>query len=138
MVSRLVTSDKIRHKSGKGYYLDEVHPFTGTVLDIYDNGQKKLEYFYKDGLRHGLERDWYDNGDRCSERSWENGKRHGYQTGWLDANRTHKSHEIGWKNGKMHGTSIQYKPDGTILFQSNYIDGVEQTVLRKILTFFSF
>jgi len=47
MVSRLVTSDKIRHKSGKGYYLDEVHPFTGTVLDIYDNGQKSSNIFTK-------------------------------------------------------------------------------------------
>ena len=134
--TRVVTYDKIRGKGGFEYYLDEETPFTGTALDYYENGQKKHELFYKDGLRYGVEREWYDNGDKRSELSWENGKKHGHETVWLKANRKQKSLECGWKEGKRHGAYICFNHDGTVRYQCTYIDGKEQTVLRKIWNFF--
>ena len=121
---------------GIGYYLDEKTPFTGTVLDYHENGNKKLEYFYKDGLRYGTETKWYDNGDKCSEVTWVDGKKHGHETVWMEANHSQKSCEIGWKNGKIHGAYIYFNHDGTVRYQCTYIDGVEQTPLRKLAKFF--
>jgi antitoxin component YwqK of YwqJK toxin-antitoxin module len=33
------------------------------VTEWYENGQKKLEFNYKDGNRHGLAVWWYENGE---------------------------------------------------------------------------
>jgi antitoxin component YwqK of YwqJK toxin-antitoxin module len=136
MEPRIVTSNKVAGRNGFEYYIGEETPFTGTVIDYHENGNKKLERFYQNGLRYGTERTWYDNGDKCSEVPWVDGKRHGHETVWLEANHSQKSCERGWKNGKYHGANIHFNHDGTVRYQCTYIDGKEQTPLRKLAKFF--
>ena len=59
---------------GKMYKTDNDKPYTGRVFDLYkSNGNKKLEGYYKDGLRNGKWSWWNENGKKKSLGSYLNG-----------------------------------------------------------------
>ena len=50
----------------------EVPP--GTLVNYHPNGAKKLEEFYKGGLRHGLSTTWDENGTIIKQERYEDDK----------------------------------------------------------------
>ncbi len=63
-------------RSGLLYKPNDDKPFTGIVFDLYENGQKKLEGRYRNGLKNG-KWTWMDG--------WINGWMNGWLNGWMDA-----------------------------------------------------
>ena len=57
--AHLENKDGIRYETGTN------KPFSGKAIDFYANGQKKLEYHFKDGRQHGVCSFWYPNGQRA-------------------------------------------------------------------------
>jgi antitoxin component YwqK of YwqJK toxin-antitoxin module len=52
----------LENKDGVRYETGTNKPFSGKAIDFYKNGEKKLEYYFKDGLQDGASSFWYPNG----------------------------------------------------------------------------
>jgi len=62
-----INNNYLIDRDGVKYQQDAQEPFTGKVFDLWDNGNKKLEGSYKDGL---MNREWiwyYDDGKKFVE-----------------------------------------------------------------------
>jgi antitoxin component YwqK of YwqJK toxin-antitoxin module len=78
------------------YYNGEL--FTGIAFTEYPNGKIETEIEYKDGSKHGFDREWYEDGTL--------------------------EHEYRIKNGLAHGISIEWNKNGGKKFEGLYENGV--------------
>jgi antitoxin component YwqK of YwqJK toxin-antitoxin module len=83
---------------------------TYTDFDWYDNGQKKEETTFKDGIKHGLNNWWYENGQMKFEGRYKDGKGDGLVTGWYENG--HKKQEITYKDGEEDGLNTYWYENG--------------------------
>jgi antitoxin component YwqK of YwqJK toxin-antitoxin module len=60
--TQTVNEEEVRKLAGLTLLKSTEEPFTGTVLEYYNNEQKKEERNYKDGKLHGTWTEWYENG----------------------------------------------------------------------------
>ena len=63
----------IVRKKGLSYEDGKSAPFTGKAIDFYGNGQKKLEYNYRNGRQHGHSLFWYPNGQKAVHITYKKG-----------------------------------------------------------------
>ena len=59
-------------------------PYTGKIVEYYENGQKKSVISVKDGKEHGLKTAWHENGQKRLEQNWKDGKWHGLWGLWFE------------------------------------------------------
>ena len=78
----VVNFDLIEKREGIRYLKDSDTPYTGRVIALYDEGQKKFEGTYKNGKHHGLWVHWHENGQKEEERTYRSGKREGLRVRW--------------------------------------------------------
>jgi len=64
------------------YVGDEENPYTGKIIAKYENGDKKWEVNYKNGIKEGIQTDWYPNGEKMLEGMYKNGKKEGTWSSW--------------------------------------------------------
>ena len=120
-IEAVVDISKLYKRSGVWFLLNEVTPFTGPAQSFYDNGQKKLEYNWKDGKQDGLATKWYESGQKRGEVNFKNGKPNGSVTDWDENGQ--KKLEGSYKDGKLHGLQIAYNEDETEKYRITYKDG---------------
>jgi len=79
-----VINDKIQKENEYSYiYIgDEENPYTGKIVAKYENGNKKWEVNYKNGIKAGIQIDWYANGEKMLEGVYINGKKEGTWSKW--------------------------------------------------------
>ena len=94
----VVNFDLIEKREGIRYLKDSDTPYTGRVIALYDEGQKKFEGTYKNGKHHGLWVHWYKNGQKEEERTYRSGKREGLRVRWHENGQ--KATEGIYKNDK--------------------------------------
>ncbi len=63
----------IVRRKGISYEAGKNEPFTGKAIDFYGNGQKKLEYNYRNGRQHGHSLFWYPNGQKAVHITFKKG-----------------------------------------------------------------
>ena len=83
-------------RQGIEYKVNSTIPFTGSVFNVYSNGQLRFRTYYKDGLRHGLRVRYYRNGQLREKGNYKNGKPVGRHE-WFEEDGT----PFCWKNGKV-------------------------------------
>ena len=83
---------------GTTYLKSTNQPFSGKDLCMYENGQKMLEQYYKDGKMHGKALGWHENGQKM-----------------LDGN---------YVDGKPEGKAEMWDENGQKLLEAFYIDGM--------------
>jgi antitoxin component YwqK of YwqJK toxin-antitoxin module len=78
----------------------------------YENGRKKIEINYKDGLGliHGTWKCWYKSGQIKSTSEYQYNKRDGLCTSWYEGGQ--KSAEINYSKGVKNGRLILWHRDG--------------------------
>ena len=72
----LVNRDGIKYKENKET------PFNGKTVSTYDNNQKELEGFYKNGKKDGHFTYWFKNGQKLKEGIFKDGKEDGKWIYW--------------------------------------------------------
>jgi len=79
-----VINDKIQKENDYSYIYvgDEENPYTGKIVAKYENGNKKWEVNYKNGIKEGIQIDWYENGEKKMEGYYKNGKKEGSWAKW--------------------------------------------------------
>ena len=94
-----VSDDKIQNEIDYFfiYVGDEENPYTGKIIAKYENGDKKWEVNYKNGIKEGIQTDWYANGEKMLEGMYKNGSKEGT---WSKCDKKGKKTEIMYKDGK--------------------------------------
>lgn len=90
------STDKIQTETEYSYiYIgDEENPYTGKIIAKYENGNKKWEVNYVNGIKEGIQTDWYPYGEKMAEGMYKNGKKSGIWMMWdEDGNKTEMVYE---------------------------------------------
>ena len=111
----------LQDRGGVWYEKNTEVPFTGVLVETYDDGQKWIEKHYKDGKGDGVSTIWYENGQKKVEGNWTSGKWNGLWTHW-DENGQKRS-EGNNKDGENDGTWTYWDKDGNITSTKTWKDG---------------
>ena len=91
--------------------LDKHGKRVGLYTSWYENGQKRFELTYKDGIHNGLLTWWYDNGQKESEGIYKDNKLEGLSTHWYENGQ--KSFEGTYKDGELISEKY-WNEDGSV------------------------
>jgi antitoxin component YwqK of YwqJK toxin-antitoxin module len=80
--------------NAKGDYVRD-----GLYTWYYENGKKKQEGFYRNGLQHGMGSAWYETGEKEYDISAKYGQLDGVCTSWYENGK--KKEEGTWKEGEL-------------------------------------
>ena len=77
-----VDISKMEERNGIVYVIGEDKPFTGKFIEKYNDGQIKIEINYKNGTKHGKEKNYHPNGKIFKEQEWKDGNLNGKIKSW--------------------------------------------------------
>ena len=86
--------------------------------EFYDNGEQRLEGFFRDGERHGRWTGWHDNGNLWSVAHYRVGKLHGKQTVYYPNGK--KFYEGRFEEGIRKGQWRFWNEQGAIENETTY------------------
>lgn len=105
------------------------NPFTGLLLDTYEDGIRKSLSIVSNGLLEGLSQGWYTNGQQQVEEHFIAGTSHGLRTKWHHNGQ--KLSEIPIVEGQLHGTFRRWDEQGALTeeieIKSGQPDGVSRS-----------
>ena len=113
-------------------YEDVGMSFQGNVIDgkkegrftiFYEDGQKRVESYFKDGDIEGKVTAWYENGQKELESYIKNGKTHGKVTAWHNNGQKAKVSHV--KNDQEDGKIIDWYENGQKMSERTIKDGWE-------------
>lgn len=109
----------------EGYY-DENGDFIrhGTYTTYHDNGQKKLEEHYINGVVDGERTSWYDSGQISGHGYYDHGKEDGTWTAWWPNG--FKQQEFHMVDGTWDGTHTTWHQNGEKRMELHYVNGLRQ------------
>ena len=96
----------------------------GTFMNYYENGEKKQEENYKNGLADGLWQMWCINGEKVYEKNYKDGNLNGRRRGWFKNGK--KCYENNYKDGNYDGLQKGWYKNGEKAYERNYKDGIEK------------
>ncbi len=96
----------------------------GRLINYWENGQKKSEVHYVNGVRHGSRAAWYRDGKPWSAGQFVGGKGEGTWTEWYPNGS--KGREMHFVGGGLNGPVIDWYPDGTLRKKVIYVKGMRQ------------
>ena len=67
----------LEERNGLQYEVNQEKPYTGKLIEYWENGQKLIETNFKNGKAEGLITTWYENGQKAFEINYRNGKKDG-------------------------------------------------------------
>lgn len=102
--------DQLDLREGALYLHDAQKPFTGTLIEDYAPGKRKLAIEIRDGKAHGVSRGWFESGQQEVEEHFVQGVSHGTRTRWFE-NGTRKSEEH-IEQGKLVGSYLEWYDNG--------------------------
>jgi antitoxin component YwqK of YwqJK toxin-antitoxin module len=128
--SKPVDNESLKDRNGVKYKPDSQKPYTGEVFELYDNGNKKRDGYYKDGLMDGVWTNYYDNGNK---RFTDYYKENNYvdteffdEDGSLKNPITYKKELFFGNNNKLHGKYVVYDENGIIIRSWSFKDNKEE------------
>lgn len=101
---------------------------TAYFKHYYPNGQLKQEFFIKDNVSDGLEKEYDERGNLIAEQIWRNGKKEGISTYYYEDG---SKEEIPYVNDVHNGLSKLYHPNGQLAAESYVIDGVQEGLMKN-------
>jgi antitoxin component YwqK of YwqJK toxin-antitoxin module len=116
---REIQADQLQKRGELYYAVNEEDPYSGKAIENYQNGQKKSEKNYSDGMLSGLFIKWAENGQKLEESNYKDGLLNGLSMTWK--NNGEKYEEINYVIGKKNGIAIQYS-DGHKWIEQTYKD----------------
>ena len=118
-----VNTNTLVQYGDKMYKINDDKPYTGKVFDLHkSNGNKKMEGYYKDGLRNRKWNWWHENGQKEKEGTFKDGEEISW-IGWTYYENGQKSQEETYKDGKEDGLFTQWHQNGQKKQELIYKDG---------------
>ena len=142
-----ISRSEVQFRNGVAYRPNRESPFTGRVVSYWDNGQKRWEWNYKNGLREGKATCWFLNGQRCIEENYKGGELDGKETLWFENGLVQqeksysrgkedgtgsswyyngqKESDFSFRGGVKHGIWAEWLQDGTKTLDGSFTNGLE-------------
>lgn len=98
--------------------------FTGNLVSYYTHKGLKTDIEYKNGKKHGYEKQWDNNSNIIIERYYTNGKKVGLHKGWWNNGNIKFLYEFNAK-GQYHGAVKEWYESGQMYRDFNYQEGQE-------------
>jgi antitoxin component YwqK of YwqJK toxin-antitoxin module len=99
----------------------------GVTTNFWENGQKKSQVHYVQGMRHGSRTAWYQGGQIWSDGQFVNGREDGTLTVWFPNGR--KAKELNFDHGAWHGTGTEWHLNGRKKMEVEWVRGKRQGML---------
>ena len=96
-----INYNNLQNRSGLKFKINDSKPYTGSTIQTFQNGQKALEGYFKEGLENGKWIEWHNNGQKESEGIYLDGKKDGEWIWWNSDGDTLK--KGAYENGLMEG-----------------------------------
>lgn len=106
------------------YKPNTIAPFTGTAIDVFPKGKKKMTVPIKEGKIHGTVKEWAQNGKKIYEASYENGLQTNMERQWY-AN-GNKKLELQYVAGKPNGVCTEWFKNEKKKSEGQFVDGKEE------------
>jgi antitoxin component YwqK of YwqJK toxin-antitoxin module len=126
---RSILEEELQERNGLFYAYDEGAPYTGKVIDKYENGQLKEEWTYEKGVLEGVHTEWYEDGRKKEEVTFVNGNRDGVLLEWYENGQ--KKLEKTFKMGVEDGLAISWHKNGHKKSEGTYVDGSYEGLWTK-------
>ena len=94
----------------------------GLTTEWYENGQKKLEVVFRNGLKDGMESEWFENGQVKNEYEYVGDFKNGSFRTWFKSGVLHKKGN--YLEGKLDGEFVEYHSNGKPMESWKYSKGV--------------
>lgn len=107
-----VSRSSLLLRDGRLFRAGDTVPFTGVMLETYENGSLKSRSCVSNGLLHGLSQGWYTNGVLQVTEWFSTGVSHGIRTKWHENGR--KLSEVNISEGQLHGTFRRWTDQGVL------------------------
>lgn len=101
-----------------------IAPYTGTAIEEFADGRKKMQVPIKEGKINGTVRQWAVNGQKTFEAEYEMGVQVGVETQWFANGQ--KSLEIPYREGKPHGLCQEWYKHGRKKSEGQFVNGKEE------------
>jgi|TARA_B110000902_G_scaffold125559_1_gene146538 antitoxin component YwqK of YwqJK toxin-antitoxin module len=108
-------------RQGIQYEVNSQTPFTGIVVDYYENGQLSSKGNYKDGKKDGLWEYFDENGQLRFKSNYKDGKEDGLQESYYENGQLWT--KVNGKDGKEDGLYEKYHENGQLRIKGNLKDG---------------
>ena len=112
----------IRKENDLIYAPDETGPFTGVVVEYYEDGTLKSQTEVSEGKLQGLSEGWHENGQLQVKESFEQGVAHGLRQKWRPDGSKESEGTI--QNGQFEGTFRKWHPNGQLAEEMQMTQGV--------------
>ncbi len=116
---QFISLDDPHLKKLKGVYYFDDTPYTGTLVEIFSNGDTSSMITLKDGIRNGITKKWWQNGHLKMNANFENGLYDGRVEEWYENGARFSSFH--YKNGKEDGKQKGWEINGDIKFNYEVI-----------------
>ena len=97
-------------------------PYTGSVIDVNENGDISLEGRFARGRRNGIWATWYSNGQKEHEGYYKNGLKNDLWKSWYESGQAWK--EGYYFSGKKEGSWLYWHWNGENLAVETYRNGI--------------
>ena len=105
--------EKLQIRNEIAYEVNSQTPFTGTVIDYFQNGQIMLSVNYVNGKKDGRSVIYYRNGAFSEIQEWKDGKKDGTWEKYYRDNETLSLTSV-WKDGEKEYQIRHFNKDGVI------------------------
>lgn len=96
-------------------------PFSGHVVEYYENSRLKFDISFLNGLREGVSKAYYSDGSLEYERLYKVGEKHGNHVGFYESGA--KQFEYHFDHGVNIGTHTEWYESGQVATLFNYENG---------------
>lgn len=101
---RITKEESFKDNQGIVYREGLDEPFTGRLIEYYENGKTSLSSTYLKGLLHGLQVKFFESGNRALEASFDQGVLSGVKTRWWENGAVRE--EEYWDGGEYKGRKL--------------------------------
>jgi hypothetical protein len=126
----MVLELKDAHKvDGLFFAPDANKPFSGVVVEYYDDETLKSRSHINEGRLNGVSEGWHRNGQLQIRESYENGVAHGQRTKWLEDGIRESEGRI--EQGRFAGVFRKWHPNGQLAQEVQMTNGLAHGEARS-------
>ena len=107
-------------------YVEDIEkPFTGKIIEKFENGQIKNEVEYKNGIRHGVYKNYREDGQLTIDNTYENGK-------MTSTRHYNGSGQLSWEMVLQENSKVEksYYENGQLAYEETLVEGMRNGTVK--------
>ncbi|MBK8806123.1 MAG: toxin-antitoxin system YwqK family antitoxin [Bacteroidales bacterium] len=118
--AQTVDYEQLERRDKIAYLKGSESPFTGKAFGYWDNGNKKKEINFVNGIREGVYRTWFKNGNKESIKFYKNNLLEGAIISWYENGQYER--KVEFRQDKKHGNFQAFYENGQVKSEGQYVN----------------